>query len=97
MIIFKPDAMEHRNVGVVLSRFEAAGFDIIGCKMDRLSPAILREQFVPRKIYGDYLQSLWLWYSQPGGATKGTRLEMALAVRTFDFEINIFPLEIKDK
>ena len=44
-IIFKPDAMEKRVVGTVLSRFEAAGFDVIGCKMGRLSPALLREHY----------------------------------------------------
>ncbi len=44
-IIFKPDCMEKRIVGTVLSRFEAAGFDVIGCKMGRLSPAILREHY----------------------------------------------------
>jgi nucleoside-diphosphate kinase len=44
-IIFKPDAMEKRIVGTVLSRFEAAGFDVIGCKMGRLSPALLREHY----------------------------------------------------
>ena len=44
-IIFKPDCMEKRHVGKVLSRFEAAGFDVIGCKMTRLSPAILREHY----------------------------------------------------
>ncbi len=44
-IIFKPDCMEKRVVGSVLSRFEAAGFDVIGCKMGRLSPALLREHY----------------------------------------------------
>jgi nucleoside-diphosphate kinase len=44
-IICKPDAMEKRLVGTVLSRFEAAGFDIIGCKMALLSPAVLREHY----------------------------------------------------
>ena len=44
-IIFKPDCMEKRIVGTVLSRFEAAGFDVIGCKMGRLSPALLREHY----------------------------------------------------
>src|SRR5215217_5222834 len=44
-VIFKPDAMEKRIVGAVLSRFEAAGFDVIGCKMARLSPALLREHY----------------------------------------------------
>lgn len=37
--------MEKRLVGTVLSRFEAAGFDIVGCKMGRLSPALLREHY----------------------------------------------------
>ena len=44
-IIFKPDCMEQRHVGTVLQRFEAAGFDVIGCKMTRLSPALLREHY----------------------------------------------------
>ncbi len=44
-IIFKPDAMEKRIVGSVLSRFEAAGFDVIGCKMGRLAPELLREHY----------------------------------------------------
>jgi nucleoside-diphosphate kinase len=44
-IIFKPDCMEKRIVGTVLSRFEAAGFEVIGCKMMRLSPAVLREHY----------------------------------------------------
>ncbi len=44
-IIFKPDCMEKRLVGTVLQRFEAAGFDVIGCKMMRLSSALLREHY----------------------------------------------------
>lgn len=44
-IIFKPDAMEKRIVGRVLSRFETAGFEVIGCKMGRLSPQLLREHY----------------------------------------------------
>ena len=44
-VIFKPDCMEKRLVGTVLGRFEAAGFDVIGCKMTRLSPAVLREHY----------------------------------------------------
>ena len=44
-VIFKPDCMEKHLVGAVLSRFEAAGFDVIGCKMARLSPEILREHY----------------------------------------------------
>ena len=44
-VIFKPDCMEKHLVGTVLSRFEAAGFDVIGCKMARLTPALLREHY----------------------------------------------------
>jgi nucleoside-diphosphate kinase len=41
LIIFKPDCMEKKHVGEVLSRFEQAGFEIAGCKMMQLTPAIL--------------------------------------------------------
>jgi nucleoside-diphosphate kinase len=44
-VIFKPDCMAQRHVGNVLARFEAAGFDVIGCKMTRLEPAVLREHY----------------------------------------------------
>ena len=44
-IIFKPDCMEKHLVGTVLQRFEKAGFEVIGCKMMRLSPALLREHY----------------------------------------------------
>ena len=44
-IIFKPDCMEQRHVGSVLNRFEQAGFQIIGAKMMRLTPAKLREHY----------------------------------------------------
>jgi nucleoside-diphosphate kinase len=45
LIIFKPDCMQQRHVGNVLNRFEQAGFTIIGCKLVRLTPAILREHY----------------------------------------------------
>jgi len=44
-VIFKPDCMAQRYVGEVLARFEAAGFDVVGCKLARLSPALLREHY----------------------------------------------------
>lgn len=44
-VIFKPDCMQKRNVGTVLSRFEAAGFDVIACKMTRLSAELLRVHY----------------------------------------------------
>ena len=37
--------MEKRHVGSVLDRFEKAGFSIIGCKMTRLLPPVLREHY----------------------------------------------------
>lgn len=45
LIIFKPDCMEKRHVGAVLSRFEQAGFTIIAAKLARLSSALLREHY----------------------------------------------------
>ncbi|WP_438483440.1 nucleoside-diphosphate kinase [Oleiharenicola lentus] len=44
-VIFKPDCMAQRHVGSVLSRFEGAGFTIVGAKMTRLTPALLREHY----------------------------------------------------
>jgi nucleoside-diphosphate kinase len=44
-IILKPDAMDKRLVGTILARFESAGFDVVACKMGRLSPALLREHY----------------------------------------------------
>lgn len=44
-VIFKPDCMEQRHVGEVLARFEKAGFTVVGCKMARLTPALLREHY----------------------------------------------------
>ncbi len=37
--------MAQRHVGSVLSRFEGAGFTIVGAKMTRLTPALLREHY----------------------------------------------------
>ena len=45
LIILKPDCMKQKHVGAVISRFEAAGFRIIGCKFMQLPPALLREHY----------------------------------------------------
>lgn len=45
LILLKPDAVEKRLVGPVLARFQAAGFQIRGIKMMRLSEEILREHY----------------------------------------------------
>src|ERR1019366_7631310 len=37
--------MAQRHVGYALDRFERAGIDVIGCKMTRLDPALLREHY----------------------------------------------------
>ncbi|MBM3228069.1 nucleoside-diphosphate kinase [Candidatus Peribacteria bacterium] len=45
LILLKPDAIEKSICGKVIDRFERAGFRIRGCKMIRLSPAVLREHY----------------------------------------------------
>ena len=45
LIILKPDCMEKRLAGSVLDRFARAGFDVVGCKMIRLSPELLRAHY----------------------------------------------------
>ena len=45
LIILKPDCLEKKHAGIVLDRFEKAGFEIIGCKMIRLTPALLRAHY----------------------------------------------------
>ncbi len=35
----------------------------------------LRETFVPRKVYGDYLRGLLLWYSRPIESGRGVQIE----------------------
>lgn len=44
-VIFKPDCIEQKHVGHVVDRFEKAGFEIVGCKMVRLSAEVLREHY----------------------------------------------------
>jgi nucleoside-diphosphate kinase len=45
LILFKPDAVEKKIVGTVLSRFEAEGFRIRGLKVLALSDEILAEHY----------------------------------------------------
>ena len=45
LIIFKPDCMKKLLMGTVLSRFEAAGFSVAGCKMMQLDSALLRQHY----------------------------------------------------
>jgi nucleoside-diphosphate kinase len=45
LVILKPDCMAQRHAGNVIDRFEKAGFEIVGCKMARLTPALLRAHY----------------------------------------------------
>jgi nucleoside-diphosphate kinase len=45
LILLKPDAVEKRFCGKVITRFEDAGFRIAGCKMIHLDPKVLREHY----------------------------------------------------
>ena len=45
LILLKPDALKEKFCGKVITRFEDAGFTITGCKMIRLTPAVLREHY----------------------------------------------------
>jgi len=45
LIILKPDCIEKRAVGEVISRFEQAGFEIVAAKIMQLNSPILREHY----------------------------------------------------
>jgi len=45
LIILKPDCMEKRVAGEVISRFEKAGFEIAAAKVIQLDGPILREHY----------------------------------------------------
>lgn len=45
LILLKPDAVTEKFCGKVITRFEDAGFTIVGCKMMNLTPEILREHY----------------------------------------------------
>ena len=45
LIILKPDCMEKRAAGEVISRFEQAGFEIVAAKIMQLDSPILREHY----------------------------------------------------
>jgi nucleoside-diphosphate kinase len=45
LIILKPDCMEQRVAGEVISRFEKAGFEIVAAKVMQLDAPILREHY----------------------------------------------------
>lgn len=45
LILLKPDCLEKHLAGIVLDRFERAGFEIAGMKMIRLTSAVLHEHY----------------------------------------------------
>jgi nucleoside-diphosphate kinase len=45
LIILKPDCMEKRIAGEVITRFEKAGFEIVAAKIVQLDGSILREHY----------------------------------------------------
>jgi nucleoside-diphosphate kinase len=45
LILFKPDAVQNKNVGQVLARFEAAGLKIRGIKMLKFEDSLLQEHY----------------------------------------------------
>ncbi|MDR2982911.1 MAG: nucleoside-diphosphate kinase [Puniceicoccales bacterium] len=45
LVILKPDCMEKRLCGAVMDRFQKAGFDIVACKMMRLTDELLRDHY----------------------------------------------------
>lgn len=45
LILFKPDCVERRLVGRVLSRFEDKGFNVVAMKMMRITPELARRHY----------------------------------------------------
>ena len=45
LVILKPDCMEAKRVGKVISRFEGEGFNIVDCKLAQLSAGVLEEHY----------------------------------------------------
>jgi nucleoside-diphosphate kinase len=45
LILLKPDCIADRHCGDVISRFEASGLDIVGCKMMSLPDDLLAEHY----------------------------------------------------
>ena len=49
LVIIKPDAIQRRLLGEIVTRFERKGLDIIGLKMIELSNAVLDEHYAHHK------------------------------------------------
>ena len=49
LIILKPDAVQRRLLGGIISRFEDKGFKIVGLKMMRISDCLARHHYRPHE------------------------------------------------
>lgn len=49
LVILKPDAVERKLVGEILSRFEKKMFNITNLKMTKLSPKVMEEHYAHHK------------------------------------------------
>lgn len=45
------------------------------CEFAGVPESVIREQFIPRRIYGDYLQSLLFWHSRPPAGNQDASIE----------------------
>jgi nucleoside-diphosphate kinase len=45
LVLLKPDCLSDRHCGEVISRFEASGLEIVGCKMMLLADDVLAEHY----------------------------------------------------
>jgi nucleoside-diphosphate kinase len=45
LVLLKPDCLADRHCGDVISRFEASGLEIVGCKMMLLADELLAEHY----------------------------------------------------
>lgn len=56
LVLLKPDALQRRLIGAVISRFEQKGFAIRALKMMRISPALAKKHYaalLDRPFYPD--------------------------------------------
>ena len=53
LILLKPDCIQRRLAGRVLSRFEDKGFNIVALKMMRISPALAKQH------YAEHVAKAW--------------------------------------
>jgi len=65
LVIFKPDCMEQRLVGTILSRFESAGLDIAGSKLMLLSKDVLLKHYEHIMCYPFFPKLLEFMRSRP--------------------------------